>query len=75
MKRKLVLLITLSVLGTSAAGITADASAPLPLAEGKNSVQTFSSNIVWKYKKINGVTYKRKFDKSKNKWIGGWIRC
>lgn len=32
-----------------------------------------SSRVGWKYKKVNGKTYKRLFDYSKNRWIGDWI--
>lgn len=34
-----------------------------------------SSKIVWKYKVINGVLYKRKYNTTKKEWIGGWIKA
>lgn len=30
--------------------------------------------IVWRYKKINNVLYKRQYNQSTKKWIGLWIR-
>lgn len=34
----------------------------------------FSNDLVWKYKVINGVLYKRLYDRTNGKWIGNWIR-
>ena len=42
--------------------------------KSNGEVQPTSSNIVWKYKVIDGVLYKRKYDTTLKKWIGDWIK-
>ena len=37
-------------------------------------IEVRSSDIGWKYKTVNGVIYKRKYDYTSKKWIGKWIR-
>lgn len=41
----------------------------------KGNISTYADIIEWRYKTVNGVLYKRKFNYSKNKWIGSWQRC
>lgn len=38
-----------------------------------SEITTYSDNIVWKYKIINGKLYKRKYNSTKKKWVGSWI--
>lgn len=38
------------------------------------SIETRASDIGWRYKSVNGVLYKRKYDYTLRKWIGKWIR-
>lgn len=38
-------------------------------------IRPTSHTIVWKYKLQNGVMYKRKYDRTADKWIGDWIRA
>lgn len=33
-----------------------------------------ANDIVWKFKLVNGVLYKRQYDYTRNQWIGDWIR-
>lgn len=33
-----------------------------------------SHSIIWKYKTINGVLYKRKYNQTTKQWIGKWIK-
>lgn len=39
-------------------------------AEGAHPL---SDDIRWKFKTVDGKTYKRLYNYSKNKWIGDWI--
>lgn len=32
-----------------------------------------ASNIIWRYKHIDGKLYKRKYDTTSKEWIGSWI--
>lgn len=32
-------------------------------------------NIVWKYKTVNGVLYKRQYNKTTHEWIGKWVKA
>lgn len=41
----------------------------------ENSIMPCADIIKWRYKTVNGVLYKRKFNYSKNEWIGNWQRC
>lgn len=34
-----------------------------------------SHTIVWKYKTLNGVLYKRRYNQTTGKWIGKWIKA
>lgn len=36
---------------------------------------TLSDEIVWKYKWINGVLYKRQYNRTQKKWIGSWVKA
>ena len=38
------------------------------------SIETRASDIGWRYKSVNGVLYKRKYEYTLRKWIGKWIR-
>jgi hypothetical protein len=37
-------------------------------------IKVRSSDVGWKYKSVNGILYKRKYDYTLKKWIGKWIR-
>lgn len=58
------------VAGSNAAPLYA---APLPAYESDPGISPQSDDIVWYYKKENGKTYKRKYNRTTKKWIGGWI--
>ncbi len=34
-----------------------------------------SDTIVWRYKTVNGVMYKRKYNQTTGQWIGKWIKA
>ncbi len=34
-----------------------------------------SHSIIWKYKTVNGVLYKRKYNQTTKQWIGKWIKA
>lgn len=36
---------------------------------------TYANKIVWKYKTINGVLYKRQYNRTTNQWIGDWVKA
>lgn len=36
-------------------------------------IEVMASDIGWRYKSVNGVLYKRKYDYTLRKWIGKWI--
>lgn len=36
-------------------------------------IQPRADIIDWRYKKENGKVYKRKYNYSKQKWVGNWI--
>lgn len=39
-----------------------------------SEISPASHTIVWKYKTVNGVLYKRKYDQTTERWIGKWIK-
>lgn len=39
-----------------------------------SEITPFGDRIVWKYKTINGVLYRRKYNYTKKEWIGDWIK-
>lgn len=34
-----------------------------------------ADKIVWRYKFVNNQLYKRKYNESKQEWVGDWIRA
>jgi hypothetical protein len=38
-----------------------------------STIQPMSDCIEWRYKFVNGKTYKRLFNYTTNSWIGDWI--
>lgn len=43
------------------------------ISTATEGIHTLSNNIGWRFKTVNGKTYKRLYNYSKNKWIGDWI--
>lgn len=39
------------------------------------TVVPMADGFVWRYKIVNGITYKRLYNCSKKKWVGNWIKC
>ncbi len=39
------------------------------------TVSPCKENLVWRYKKVKGKTYKRQWNTTTNKWVGDWIPC
>ncbi len=54
-----------------------------PIYANENSINESSAAVieprkdvlVWRYKEINGHTYKRLFNLTKNRWETDWIKC
>lgn len=46
---------------------------PFPAYGADSGISPQSDDIVWCYKKVNGKTYKRKYNRTTEKWIGNWI--
>lgn len=40
-----------------------------------SDISMYANDIQWRYKTVNGVAYKRKFNYSTDEWIGPWIKC
>ena len=38
-----------------------------------NGIITYSDDIEWRYKAIDGKLYKRQYNHTTKKWIGNWI--
>lgn len=38
-----------------------------------NEIITYTDEIEWRYKSINGKLHKRQYNKTTKKWIGNWI--
>jgi len=38
-----------------------------------NGIITYSDNIEWRYKSIDGKLHKRLYNTTTKKWIGNWI--
>lgn len=38
------------------------------------TVMPLSDRIIWRYKTINGVLYKRLYNVTKQQWVGNWIK-
>lgn len=73
MKRTKLLLLALVVVSVTiftmpSTRTSASTDAPTPTVEYKSAI------ISWRYKNINGHAYRRKFNKTTQKWIGDWIR-
>mgnify|MGYP006964309078 CR=1 FL=1 len=45
------------------------------MASETETVMPMADKLVWKYKIINGVMYKRLYNQSTKKWVGNWIKC
>lgn len=64
-----------------AASITVSGMVAVPMHEAHamasetETVMPMAYTYVWKYKIENGVTYKRLYNQSTNRWVGNWIRC
>lgn len=41
--------------------------------DNSSEIITYSDNIEWRFKLINGKLYKRQYNKTTKKWIGNWI--
>lgn len=50
-------------------------SCETPSASSTCEITPYASDIGWKYKTINGVLYKRKYDFTRKQWIGDWIKA
>lgn len=48
-------------------------AASLPAYESDSGISPQADDIIWRYKDENGKTYKRKYNRTTKKWIGGWI--
>ncbi len=48
-------------------------TAPAPVYGTDSGISPQSDDIVWRYKDVNGKTYKRKYNRTTRKWIGDWI--
>lgn len=72
MSKKLVALFCLSVLSIS---IFSDSEVALAdsIQNRVCKVQPRADIIGWRYKTENGKVYKRKYNYTKEKWIGSWI--
>lgn len=44
-------------------------------ANSEEEIMPLADIIVWKYKTVNGITYKRQYNCTKQCWVGSWIRC
>ena len=38
-------------------------------------VAPMSDKIIWRYKTINHIQYKRLYNLTKHKWVGNWIKA
>ncbi|MBR2714715.1 MAG: hypothetical protein IKB73_00720 [Ruminococcus sp.] len=69
-------MILTSVVGASAEEVdtTVDDNNVVVLAAAGGENDTMADNIVWKYKTINGKTYKRRWNNTKQVWVDpSWI--
>ena len=41
--------------------------------DNNDEIITYSYDIEWRYKLINGKLYKRQYNHTTKKWIGNWI--
>ncbi|MGN1166610.1 MAG: hypothetical protein ACI4S2_09335 [Lachnospiraceae bacterium] len=41
----------------------------------ETSISPYTDNIGWRYKTVNGVLYKRKYNYTTKQWIGDWIKA
>lgn len=39
-----------------------------------SDIEPTASKIVWKYKSVNGVVYRRLYNATTKEWIGDWIQ-
>ena len=69
----LLLLCTVPCFSVSAAPYETDISSP-HTDDDSLGIEARASDIGWRYKSVNGVLYKRKYDYTLRKWIGKWIR-
>lgn len=40
----------------------------------EEEIMPLADIIVWKYKIVNGVLYKRQYNQTKKCWVGNWIK-
>lgn len=45
------------------------------MADSEEAIMPLADVIVWKYKIVDGVMYKRQYNQTKKCWVGNWIKC
>lgn len=45
------------------------------IANNSENIMPMADVLVWRYKMVNGITYKRLYNGSTKQWVGDWIRC
>lgn len=73
LKKLLILSLTLSYIfvPTTVLANGYDATSQ-PSAYASSDISTYSDEIVWQYKAINGKLYRRLYNSTQNIWYGEW---
>ncbi len=45
------------------------------MENGSEAIMPMADKLVWRYKTVNGIMYKRLYNGSTKQWVGNWIRC
>lgn len=78
MKKKIIILLSiLSMLSPSTvfAEDTYTTAVPTVSTESENdtwTIEPMSDVIIWKYKTVGNITYRRRYNTTKKQWIGDW---
>lgn len=78
-KQAIILAMTMSTLAVSSISGFAYSKTPKDIStvpkatiEEDNSYIPYADVIGWRFKKIDGVSYKRQYNYTKQKWLGEW---
>lgn len=74
-KRAIILTVFCAGILFSAGNITAYAKQPFIQYSADVGIEPYSASYEWRYKDEDGKLYRRLYDKTNQRWVGGWELC
>ncbi len=69
------MLITLMLLMTTCSAVLLTPPCEIYARTCSDMVMPMADVLVWRYKVVKGITYKRLYNRSTGNWVGDWIKC